>query len=65
MSPVRNGSSQGTTNGASSSHEIITISERVSRARQNVPKEQTSASKGIPLIIDNGEYVRMDGTEGR
>lgn len=54
MGPVANGSSGRKSEVASTSHEIITISDRVSRARQTVRKEEMSAKKGVPLIIDNG-----------
>jgi hypothetical protein len=56
MAPVANGFSGTKSEIASTSHDIITINERISHARQNVRKEEMSAKKGVPLIIDNGEW---------
>lgn len=60
MAPVANGFSGDHMKAEPTSHDIITISERVSHARQNVRKEEMSAKKGVPLIIDNGKYSEME-----
>lgn len=54
MAPVANGDTWIKEEVASSSHEIITIGERVGRAQPAVRSEEMAAESGVPLVIDNG-----------
>lgn len=56
MAPVASSDMKMEEGGASTSHKIITIGERVGRAQSSVTSEELAAKSGVPLVIDNGAF---------